>query len=158
MLGRHILLVEVILPRSLDDLIIDIRDVHHVEDVVAEVVLEDAAQDVEGEVGAGVAHVRGVVDGGAAVVPRHPLPAPLRHKRLLPARAQESFSYRLEIGTVLRAVLRSRSISVRLQLRLRLQLVKNSGSGSSSENFPHIIKKNSTIFMVLKNFSCFLKT
>jgi hypothetical protein len=44
------------------------------------------------------------------------------------------------------------SIFVRLQLRLRLQQVKNSGSGSgsTSDNFPHIIKKNSTIFMVFK--------
>jgi hypothetical protein len=44
------------------------------------------------------------------------------------------------------SMLRSRSIFGRLQLRL--QLVKNSGSGSSSDHFAHIIKKNSTIFII----------
>jgi hypothetical protein len=51
------------------------------------------------------------------------------------------------------SVLRSRSIFARLQLGLRLQLVKN--SGSTSDHFPHTIKKNSTIFMVSKNFHVF---
>jgi hypothetical protein len=31
-------------------------------------------------------------------------------------------------------------------------------SGSSSDNFYHLIKQNSTIFMIFNKFSCFLKT
>ncbi len=37
--GRHILLIEVGLPRSPDNLVVNVRDVHDVEYVVAEVVL-----------------------------------------------------------------------------------------------------------------------
>jgi hypothetical protein len=51
------------------------------------------------------------------------------------------------------AVLWSRPIFVRLWL----QLVKIPAHGSSSDHFPNIIKKNSTIFMVSKKILRFFK-
>ncbi len=39
MLRRHILLIEVGLPRPPDDLVVNVRDVHDIENVVAKVVL-----------------------------------------------------------------------------------------------------------------------
>lgn len=51
-----------------DDLIVDVRDVALVANAQPEVVLEDAADDVEGDVCARVAQVGRVVDRGAADV------------------------------------------------------------------------------------------
>lgn len=51
--------------RPQDDLVLDIRDVHHVQDLVPEVVLEDATHNVEREVVASVAEVGRIVDGRA---------------------------------------------------------------------------------------------
>lgn len=50
-------------------LVVDVGDVHDVSNVVAKVVSQDPPQDVEGHVGAGVAHVGGIVDCGSARVP-----------------------------------------------------------------------------------------
>ena len=58
-----------VLARAEDDLVVDVRDVDLVDHVVAEVVLHDAAQDVERQVRARVAHVAGVVHRRAAGVP-----------------------------------------------------------------------------------------
>ena len=55
------------------------------EDLVAEVVLEETAQDVHGQVGTRVAHVAGVVHGRAASIPAH-LVAFFGHEELLLAR------------------------------------------------------------------------
>ena len=71
-----------ILSRSLDDLVIDIGNVHHVENVITKIIGHHSPQDVKGQVGPGVAHVRVVVHGGAAVIPGHSL-ALLGHEHLL---------------------------------------------------------------------------
>ena len=58
--GRELLehRLEVVVVRAQDDLVVDVGDVHHVEDVEAKVVEQHAADDVERHIVARVAHVR----------------------------------------------------------------------------------------------------
>jgi hypothetical protein len=67
-------------------------------------------------------------------------------------------SQRLQKGTLrIRIPARLESMDVKARnIRSNAQ-VKNSDSGSSSDHFPHIIYKNSTIFMVSKNIFMFFK-
>lgn len=65
-----ILLQQVVAPRSENDLVVHVRYVHHEQAVIAKVVLQHAAHDVERHVVSRMAHVRGVVDGRPARVPR----------------------------------------------------------------------------------------
>ena len=51
------------------DLVIDVSHVHLVDDLVAKVALEDPPQDVEGDVGSGVAHVGRIIHCGPADIP-----------------------------------------------------------------------------------------
>ena len=69
--------------RAHDDLVVDVRDVHHVEQHVPKVLEQHTAHYVKADVVARVAEVCGVVDGGTA---RIPLDAALVH-RLEPLRA-----------------------------------------------------------------------
>lgn len=50
----QVLLVEMVLSGALDDLVIHVRDVHHVEDVIFEVIRQHPTEDVEGKVRSGV--------------------------------------------------------------------------------------------------------
>ena len=61
--------LEMVVVRPHDDLVVNVGDVHHVEEVETKVVEEHAAHDVEGHVVARVAHVSRVVHGRAAHVP-----------------------------------------------------------------------------------------
>ena len=58
---------------SVDDLVIDIGDVHTVKYVVVEVVRQHATQNVERDVGTGVTHVRCIVHRWSTAVPKHTL-------------------------------------------------------------------------------------
>mmetsp|Transcript_18714 Transcript_18714/g.37542 ORF Transcript_18714/g.37542 Transcript_18714/m.37542 type:complete len:249 (-) Transcript_18714:284-1030(-) len=60
---------DVSLRRALDDLVVNVGDVHDEGQVVPEVALHDALDDVKAKVSTGVAHVAGVVHGGTAHVP-----------------------------------------------------------------------------------------
>ena len=64
-----------------DNLVVDVRDVHDVENVVSKVVHQNSADNVEREVITRVADVRRVVYGGAAYVPLDQ-PGIDGHKRL----------------------------------------------------------------------------
>ena len=52
-----ILLHQVVPSSSANDLIIDICDVHDVNDIIVEVGAENSAEDVKGDIRAGMAHV-----------------------------------------------------------------------------------------------------
>mmetsp|Transcript_912 Transcript_912/g.1588 ORF Transcript_912/g.1588 Transcript_912/m.1588 type:complete len:396 (-) Transcript_912:17-1204(-) len=63
--------VDALLRAADNDLIIDVGDVLAHHHIVAQVILGDAADDVELHIGASVAHVRGSIDSGSALVPQH---------------------------------------------------------------------------------------
>ena len=48
---RQVLLVEVGATSSLNDLVVNVSDIHHVQDVVLEILGEDATENIEGDVG-----------------------------------------------------------------------------------------------------------
>jgi len=100
-----VFLEEMVLPRPPDDLVVDVRDVHHIVNVVAEVVGQNPPQNVKRNVrsveGAGeskdkilmlmwlppdnqpgMPHVGGIVDGGSAAIPRYIISVQ-RHELLL---------------------------------------------------------------------------
>lgn len=52
-------------------LVVNISDVHAVEDVVVEVVLKNSPQNVYRNIRPGMAHVRGIVDCGPTAVPEN---------------------------------------------------------------------------------------
>ena len=68
-LARNLEEVNVLLLALADDLVVDVGDVHDHLDVVAEVIGEQAANNVEADVGARVTHVRFIVHGGTTLVP-----------------------------------------------------------------------------------------
>lgn len=76
-LARQLLEGDAGLLAPLDDLVVDVRDVHRQRDVVGEADgarvgrREQPSEDVERGVGSSVAHVRRVVHSGAAHVPEH---------------------------------------------------------------------------------------
>eukprot|EP00968_Pinguiococcus_pyrenoidosus_P001056 scaffold48_cov311-Pinguiococcus_pyrenoidosus.AAC.251 len=80
---------------ALDDLVIDVGDVHAHHDVVVEVILHDPPHRVEAHVGAGVTHVALVVHRRPALVPKHTSTRRIqRYKRRL-QRASSSTPERL---------------------------------------------------------------
>ena len=64
-------LVQVILAGSLDDFVVNICDVHHEKHFVSKIIRHDSSKDVKGEVGPSVAHMRGIIDRRAAIIPGH---------------------------------------------------------------------------------------
>lgn len=62
-------------------LIVNVGDVHDVEDIILKVVLEDTADNVKGEVITGMANMGCIVDGGTTAVPAKSLATGLRYKR-----------------------------------------------------------------------------
>mmetsp|Transcript_81846 Transcript_81846/g.265117 ORF Transcript_81846/g.265117 Transcript_81846/m.265117 type:complete len:402 (-) Transcript_81846:249-1454(-) len=62
---------KLVLPRSQDDLVVDVCNVNMVLDIVAEVIRHNSAQDIEGQVRTGMAHVCDIVNSRAASVPHH---------------------------------------------------------------------------------------
>mmetsp|Transcript_38830 Transcript_38830/g.93235 ORF Transcript_38830/g.93235 Transcript_38830/m.93235 type:complete len:371 (-) Transcript_38830:334-1446(-) len=74
---------ELVAPGMQDDLVIDIRDVHLVEHRVPKIVLQHSSQNVEGQGRTCMAHVRHVVDGGAADIHADLLPIPGNKKVLV---------------------------------------------------------------------------
>lgn len=62
---------QVIPPSSANYLVVYICDIHDVDDIIVEVGAENTTQDVKGDVGAGMAHVRGIVDCRPTAVPEN---------------------------------------------------------------------------------------
>ena len=58
-----------IFSRTLDDLIINIRDVHTIRNIVAEIFFQNSANDVERQIGARVTHMRGSIHCGSTDIP-----------------------------------------------------------------------------------------
>lgn len=63
------LLQQVVSLGSSDDLVINISDVHDIQDAVAKVVLQDASDNVKGDVVSCVPHVCAVIDCGSTFIP-----------------------------------------------------------------------------------------
>ena len=53
------------------DLIVNVCDVHNVNDIIVKVGAEDSAEDIKCDVRAGVSHVRGIVDCWATAIPQN---------------------------------------------------------------------------------------
>ena len=53
------------------DLIIDVRDVHDINDIIVKVGAKYSAKDVKCDVRAGVTHMRGIVDCWTTAVPQN---------------------------------------------------------------------------------------
>ena len=71
--SRKLPKVNALLGTPNDNLVIDVRDVLAQHNIIPQVVLRDATNDVELNIRASVTHVRGRVDRGAALVPQHTL-------------------------------------------------------------------------------------
>ena len=72
--GLAVVLEQLVSPRSQNDLVVNVRDVHLEQDVVVKVVLHDSAQNVKRKVRTRMSHVCDVVDGRSARVPRDGVP------------------------------------------------------------------------------------
>ena len=64
-----IILHEFVLTSPQYDLVIDVGNIDLVQNVKMEIVFHDAAQNIKGQIGSGVAHVAGIVHGWSTCVP-----------------------------------------------------------------------------------------